>query len=112
VPCLRRAAAVEEYGDRNEREVEAEDGGEGWLTAERASPASAAAAEPGATTTNADGFEEIPSIEDEGAGAGGAGLADAGAPSERGGGGGGGEEEVPDIDELDLEDEEEDQVGS
>lgn len=111
VPCLRRAAAVEEYGEQAEREVEAGDEGEGWITADRSARPGA-----GATTTNDDGFEEVPSIE-EAAGGGGGGAAE--AVSEAAGGSGGqggaeeeGEEDVPDIDDLELEDEEEvDEVG-
>ncbi|EFN54110.1 hypothetical protein CHLNCDRAFT_36301 [Chlorella variabilis] len=106
VPCLRRAAAVEEYGEKEEQEVEADEEGEGWLTADQSSAGRAAA---GTTTTNAEGFEEIPDVEEEAGGGEGGGVADAAAASASDGGaaGPGGDEDVPDIDDLDLEDEEE-----
>ena len=112
VPCLRRAAAVEEYGEKEEQEVEADEEGEGWLTADQSSAGRAAA---GTTTTNAEGFEEIPDVEEEAGGGEGGGVADAAAASASDGGaaGPGGDEDVPDIDDLDLEDEEEeDEVGA
>eukprot|EP00887_Chlorella_sp_A99_P002469 scaffold10.g2469.t1 len=95
VPCLRRAAAVEEYGEAEEMEVEAGEGGEGegWLTADPTKQAAPI------TTTNVDGFEEIPSI----GGGGAEGV------EEVGGGGAAeeeGEEEVPDIADLEIEDSE------
>lgn len=111
VPCMRRAAAVFEYGAREEQEVEADDGGEGWVTASQARP------EGPPTTTNADGFEEIPSVGDDGKDGGGAGgggsggAADAGAASGSGEAGEEDNEDVPDIADLELEDEEEDEVG-
>ncbi|PSC67657.1 Autophagy-related 3 [Micractinium conductrix] len=99
VPCLRRASAVLQYGEREETEVEAEAGeGEGWLTT------STAPQQP-VTTTNADGFEEIPSIEEAGAG----GAAE--AVSDGGGGAEGDDSDVPDIGDLELEDEEEDEAA-
>ncbi|KAL4440254.1 hypothetical protein ABPG75_003255 [Micractinium tetrahymenae] len=120
VPCLRRAAAVEEYGEQAEREVEEDDEGEGWITADRSARPGAAAAG-GITTTNDDGFEEVPSIEEAAAGgSGGAAGAVAEAVGDAAGGSGGGrgqaeaeeeEEEVPDIDDLELEDEEEDEAA-
>ncbi|PRW39093.1 Autophagy-related 3 [Chlorella sorokiniana] len=115
VPCLRRAAAVEEYGARDEQEVEADEGGEGWVTASQAAPG---AAPPGATTTNEDGFEEIPSVDDAagGGGAGAGGAAAAGGSEGRAEGGQAeeeeGEEDVPDIADLELEDEEEDEAAA
>jgi len=111
VPCLRRAAAVEEYGAREEQEVEADEGGEGWVTASQAAPGAATA---GATTTNEDGFEEIPSVDDAAGGSSGAGAGGAAAAGEGGAEEGAEEEEeedVPDIADLDLE-EEEDEVGA
>ncbi|KAL4427336.1 hypothetical protein ABPG77_003245 [Micractinium sp. CCAP 211/92] len=113
VPCLRRAAAVEEYGEQTEREVEAGDEGEGWITADRSARPGAAA---GATTTNDDGFEEVPSIEEASGGNGGTAAAEAVSGEAAGGSSGRGgaeeeEEEVPDIDELELEDEEEDEAA-
>ncbi len=110
VPCLRRAAAVEEYGEQTEREVEAGDEGEGWITADRSARPGAAA---GVTTTNDDGFEEVPSIEEASGGDGGAAAAEGVSEAAGGSSGRGGaeEEEVPDIDELELEDEEEDEVS-
>lgn len=57
VPCLKRAADVEEYGEREEFEVEAGgESGEGWTVASN-KPAAAV------TVTNEEGFEEIPNIE-------------------------------------------------
>lgn len=110
VPCLQRAAAVEEYGAREEQEVEADDG-EGWVTASQAAPGAAPA---GATTTNEDGFEEIPSVDEAAGSSGGAGAGDAAAAGGGAGGEAAGEEEeeedVPDIADLELE-EEEDEVG-
>ncbi|KAI7837881.1 hypothetical protein COHA_008368 [Chlorella ohadii] len=106
VPCLRRAAAVEEYGAREEQEVEADEGGEGWVTASQAAPGAATA---GATTTNEDGFEEIPSVDDAAGGSSGAGAGGAAAAGEGGAEEGAEEEEeedVPDIADLDLEEEE------
>lgn len=111
VPCLRRAAAVEEYGAREEQEVEADEGGEGWVTASQAAPGAAAT---GATTTNEDGFEEIPSVDEAASGSGGAGAGVAAAAGEGGAEEGAEEDEeedVPDIADLDLE-EGEDEVRS
>lgn len=125
VPCLRRAAAVEEYGEREEQEVEADEEGDGWLTANQSRTGRA---DPGATTTNDDGFEEIPSIDEEAAGAEGgsggggsgsaAGVQDVAAGSasdlaagEGSGGGAGIDDDVPDIDDLALDDEEEDEAA-
>lgn len=118
VPCLRRAAAVEDYGEQAEHEVEAGDGGEGWITADRSSRPGAAD-EAGVTTTNDDGFEEVPSIEEASGGSGGGAAAEAVSEAAGGSVGVGGlsgageeEEDVPDIDELELEEEEEeDEVG-
>lgn len=121
VPCLRRAAAVEEYGEQQEIEVEGgEEGGEGWVTADTSRPP----AEP--TVTNADGFEEIPTIGGSSGGGGGAGEATgdrdtaaatggSGAAEEVGGTGEGAgdddddDDDVPDIADLEIEDEEEEQ---
>ena len=112
VPCLRRAAAVEQYGEQGEREVEAEGGeGEGWMTADMVSPPA------GSTSTNADGFEEIPSIDGAAvATSGGKGLGDSGeglgASEDNTGGEDDGNDDVPDIGDLELEDDdEEDEVG-
>ena len=58
------------------------------------------------TPPAADGFEEIPSIEEAGAG----GAAE--AVSDGGGGAEGDDSDVPDIGDLELEDEEEDEVGA
>lgn len=56
MPCLRRAADVEEYGERDEVEVEGSaEGGEGWVTA-------SSRPQGPVSTTNDDGFEEIASI--------------------------------------------------
>ncbi|KAL6783742.1 ATG3 [Auxenochlorella protothecoides x Auxenochlorella symbiontica] len=58
VPCLRRAADVEEYGERDEFEVEeSASGGDGWVTASSRPSAPL-------SSTNEEGFEEIPSISD------------------------------------------------
>ena len=102
MPCLRRAAAVEEYGQRSEVEVEGGGGlegeEEGWVTADagRSAALSAAAAA---------GFEEIPSISGP-AGEGGEAPDVAAAEGEEGAGS---DSDVPDIADLDLE--EEDEVG-
>jgi hypothetical protein len=96
---------VEEYGERQEQEVEADEQGDGWLTAD---PAAAGRGAPGATTTNADGFEEVPCIDEEPGGSG--GVADAAAASDSAAAAAD-DEDVPDIADLDLEEEEEDVVG-
>ncbi|GAB4814233.1 hypothetical protein N2152v2_001279 [Parachlorella kessleri] len=101
VPCLRRAAAVEEYGQRSEVEVEGGGGlegeEEGWVTADagRAAAQSAAAAA---------GFEEIPSISGPGGEEGGEAPDVAAAEGEEGAGS---DSDVPDIADLDLEEEDE-----
>ncbi|KAI3431543.1 hypothetical protein D9Q98_004592 [Chlorella vulgaris] len=109
VPCLRRAAAVEEYGEQQEEEVEADEQGEGWLTADQFAAVQTAA---GMTVTNQEGFEEIPSISASGGGGGGsvADATSAGASGSAGGAAGGddGDDVVPDIEDLELTDEEED----
>ena len=88
--------------------MEADEGGEGWVTASQAAPGAAAA---GATTTNEDGFEEIPSVDEAAGGSGGTGAGDAaaagGAGAEEGADEEGEEEDVPDIADLELEEEEE-----
>lgn len=109
VPCLQRAAAVEEYGDREEVEVEA-GGSEGWVTAAsapRRRPSHTAPAAAAAAATNEDGFEEVPCVVGGEVG------------SERSGAEERGREEpdadqdaIPDISNLDLEDEQPDLVRS
>lgn len=97
---MRRAAAVEDYGDREETEVELDVEGEGWVTADsRGTPA-------GATSAGADGFEEVPSISEAAAqGVHGLSL----APDAEGSTGDAEEDDdVPDIDDLEAEEEEED----
>lgn len=99
MPCLRRAAAVEEYGHRAELVVEAdaEGGEEGWVTADAGGRAGTAG-----SGADVDGFEEIPS-----AGAvGGAGVEEVGGAAEEAGGGDS-DSDVPDIADLELEEGEE-----
>ncbi|KAL4856472.1 hypothetical protein ACK3TF_003263 [Chlorella vulgaris] len=88
VPCLRRAAAVEEYGEQQEQEVEADEQGEGWLTADQFAAGQTAA---GMTVTNQEAFEEIPSIGASGGGGSGfvADATSAGASGSAGGAAGG-----------------------
>lgn len=59
VPCLKRAADVEEYGEREEFEVESGgEPGEGWIAASTKPQGPV-------TMTNEEGFEEVPNISGE-----------------------------------------------
>jgi ubiquitin-like-conjugating enzyme ATG3 len=86
VPCLRRVAAVEQYGNVDESIIEAEGDNEGWLATDTA---------PKDAITNADGFEEVPSTT-EGLTAGPAAPFAGEEDAE--------EEDIPDIADLELED--------
>lgn len=109
---------MEEYGHRSETVVEEDGEGEGWVTAD-AGPRIGSAAASAPTTTNDDGFEEIPSTSAAAGVGGGSGAAAAQQEEEveevganEGGPGSaeGSDSDVPDIADLELEEEEEDEV--